>query len=65
MLKPGWNSRWLTKTPDPLVGLVTAGDVGNFLQHSLQGAFFDSYSHHFIEDRSTDQTIPAVLPIER
>ena len=26
-----------TKTPDPLVGLVTAGDVGNFLQHSLQG----------------------------
>ena len=49
-----------TKTPDPLVGLVTAGDVGNFLQHSLQGAFFDSYSHHFIEDRSTDQTIPAV-----
>ena len=49
-----------TKTPDPLVGLVTAGDVGNFLQHSLQGALFDSYSHHFIEDRSTDQTIPAV-----
>ena len=49
-----------TKTPDPLVGLVTAGDVGNFLQHSLQGALFDSYSHHFIEDRSTDHTIPAV-----
>jgi outer membrane receptor protein involved in Fe transport len=49
-----------TKTADPLVGLATAGDFGNFLQHSLQGAFFDSYSHHFIEDRDTDQTIPAV-----
>jgi outer membrane receptor protein involved in Fe transport len=49
-----------TKTADPLTGVLTAGDFGNFLQHSLQGAFFDSYAHHFIEDRDTDQTIPAV-----
>ena len=48
-----------TKTPDPIAGLAT-GDFGNFLQQSLQGALFDSYAHHFIEDRSTDQTIPAV-----
>jgi outer membrane receptor protein involved in Fe transport len=49
-----------TKTTDPLTGVLTAGDFGNFLQHSLQGVFFDSYAHHFIEDRDTDQTIPAV-----
>ena len=48
-----------TKTADPIAGLAT-GDFGNFLQQSLQGALFDSYAHHFIEDRSTDQTIPAV-----
>ena len=29
-----------TQTADPLVGLATAGDIGNFLQQSLQGAFF-------------------------
>ena len=49
-----------TRTADPLVGLLTAGDIGNYLQQSLQGALFDSYAHHFIEDRDTDQTIPAV-----
>jgi outer membrane receptor protein involved in Fe transport len=31
-----------TKTVDPLTGVLTAGDFGNFLQQSLQGAFFDS-----------------------
>ena len=32
----------------------------NPLLHTLMGAFFDSYSHEFNEERDTDQLIPAV-----
>jgi iron complex outermembrane receptor protein len=50
-----------TKTANPEDTLFsTQPDIGNFLQQALQGAFFDSYAHHFVDERDTDQTIPAV-----
>ena len=50
-----------TKTAYPEASLVTTQpDIGNFLQQELQGAFFDSYAHHFVDERDTDQLIPAV-----
>lgn len=48
-----------TETAYPEESLAT-GDFGNFLQQELQGSFFDSYAHAFVEERDTDQMIPAV-----
>ena len=50
-----------TKTLYPEESILAGQpDIGNLLQQELQGSFFDSWAHHFIDERKTDQVIPAV-----